>query len=123
MNHKSFKKWLDALGRAWTMRDPKAAANLYCEDVLYYETPFSPPLKSKKEIERIWEDVPRSQKDIHFSYDILTVNNDLGIAHWKASFMKLPSNKKVELDGIFVIKLDNDGLCKEFRQWWVVKSS
>jgi len=122
MNYNSFKKWLEALDNAWTNRDPKAAANLCCEDVLYYETPFGPPLKSRKEVERIWEDVPRSQKDIHFSSDIISVNNDVGIAHWQVSFIKLPSNKKVILDGVFVVKLDKADLCKEFHQWWVPNS-
>jgi ketosteroid isomerase-like protein len=116
-----FRRWFDALGKAWTNQDPKAAADICTNDVVYYETPFGDPLRSKTEVEQVWKDVPRSQKDIDFNYEVLTINGDLGIAHWRASFTRIPSGIKVTLDGIFTVKLNKNGLCKEFRQWWVVE--
>jgi hypothetical protein len=119
----SFKSWLNALGQAWITRDPKAAANICAENVLYFETPFDKPLTSKKEIEEIWLEVPNSQKDIEFNYEIVSVNQEIGVAKWRASFTRLPLGIRDTLDGIYIAKLDNDGLCKEFHQWWVVKPS
>ncbi len=121
MTLNSFKKWLDALGQAWINRDPKAAADICAENVLYFETPFDKPLKSKKEIEVIWQEVPATQKDIEFDYEIISVNKEVGIAKWRASFTRLPSATRDTLDGIYMVKLDNNGQCKEFHQWWVVK--
>ncbi|NTU74308.1 nuclear transport factor 2 family protein [Candidatus Roizmanbacteria bacterium] len=121
MNRSAFESWLKALGKAWIDRDPKAAAAICAESVLYYETPFDPPLRSRNEVEKIWQEVPASQKDIEFSYEILSVDEVLGIARWNASFTRVPSEKRDTLDGIFTVKLDNLGLCKEFHQWWVVK--
>ena len=121
MNLNSFKNWLDTLGQAWITRNPKAAANICAENVLYFETPFDKPLTSKKEVGDIWQEVPSSQKDIEFNYEIISVNKEVGIAKWRASFARLPSEVRDTLDGIYIVKLDDNGLCKEFHQWWVVK--
>ena len=121
MNHSSFKHWLDTLGQAWITRNPKTVANICAEKVLYFETPFDKPLVSKKEVEKIWQEVPNSQKDIEFSYKIVSVNQEIGVAKWRASFTRLPSGIRDTLDGVYFVKLDNNGLCKEFHQWWVVR--
>ena len=123
MNPNSFKKWLDALGQAWINRDPKSAAAICAKNLFYFETPFDKPLTSRKEVEEIWQEVPNSQKDIEFYYEIVSVNQKIGIAKWRASFTRLPSGIRDILDGVYFVKLDNNGLCKEFHQWWVVKPS
>jgi len=117
-----FERWLDALGNAWINRDPRAAANLCANDVLYFETPFSNPLRSKAEVEKVWDEVPNSHKDVEFTYEILTINENLCVAHWTASFTRISSGKRETWDGIYTVKLDKNGLCKEFHQWWVTKS-
>jgi hypothetical protein len=30
----------------------------------------------------------------------------------------VPSRVPVKLDGILLVKLNDDGLCEEFREWW-----
>ncbi|HET7273002.1 MAG TPA: hypothetical protein VFI90_18165 [Rubrobacter sp.] len=42
------------------------------------------------------------------------VANDIGIARWWASFLRIRSDTPVELDGIFVIRMDR---CEELREW------
>ena len=72
-------------------------------------------------MEELWQKDLKNQEDVHFSYDIITVNRELGVAHWDASFTRVSSGVRDELDGVFVVSLDDQGLCTEFRQWWVVK--
>jgi hypothetical protein len=117
-----FEKWLNALGEAWIHRDPAAASNLCSENVIYYEDPFLPPLKGREAVKKIWLDVPTTQKGIKFVYKIITVSEDLGIAEWSASFIRVPSNTKAKLRGIYLVKLNSKGLCAEFHQWWNNKS-
>jgi len=118
MTRKQFEDWLEKLKVAWETRDPEAAANLCAEKVLYYETPFGRPLTQRKDVLKEWESVPGEQKDITFSYEILSLEDNFGIAHWSAKFTRLPSGKKAHLDGIFKISLNEKGLCTEFHQWW-----
>lgn len=123
MEYKLFEKWLDNLGKAWISKSPDAASNLCSEDVIYFENPFLPPLKGKDAVKKVWLEVPPGQKDINFKYEILAVTSELGIARWTATFIRVPANTKAELEGIYLVKLDSAGLCKEFHQWWNSKSN
>lgn len=122
MEYNTFKKWLNALGKAWVSKNPDAASKLCSKNVVYYEDPFLPPLKGRDAVKKIWLDVPISQKDVKFTYEIIATTDDLGVAQWTGSFIRVPENTKAELKGIYLVKLDNEGLCKEFHQWWNNKS-
>ena len=111
-------RWLGAYKRAWEDRDPVAAADLFTADATYRETPFDEPSRGRDGIFEYWSDVPRTQRGISFSYEILATTENGGVAHWRASFLRLPADDPVELDGIFLVKLDADGRCTEFREWW-----
>lgn len=118
-----FNDWLCRLGDAWIARDPDAAANLCSEDVTYYEDPFMPPLRGRAAVKEVWLEVPKAQKDIKFKFETITVTDNVGVGRWWASFTRLPSEKKAELDGIYVVTLDEAGLCTEFHQWWNSKAN
>lgn len=118
MTHDQFKTWLELLGKAWREKNPTAAMNLCAENVIYYEEPFKEPFHGKQEVYDIWEEVPNFQKDIEFDYEILAVTEAIGVAKWHATFTRLPSMEKAELEGIYSVKLNEDSLCTEFHQWW-----
>ncbi len=118
MDEGTFKPWLDAYGRAWETRDPEAAVRLFTREATYHETPFDEPARGHAEILEYWSEGARSQEDIHFSYETLAVKENEGIARWRASFRRVSSKAQVKLDGIFLVKLDADGLCTAFREWW-----
>lgn len=117
MTQQKISDWLENLKIAWETKDPQKVKNLCAENVLYYETPFSKPL-NRDEVLKEWQSVPKSQKDIRVTYDILSFENNKGIAHWSAAFTRIPSDEKVYLDGIFLITLNEENLCTEFHQWW-----
>lgn len=118
MNNSLFAKWLDQLGKAWVLRDPDMAASLCAENVLYYEDPFQNPYKGRTAVRKIWTEVPKTQKDITFTYDVVSVFDHLGIAHWSASYTKISNGERILLDGVFFVKLNEQGLCQEFHMWW-----
>ena len=37
---------------------------------------------------------------------------------WLDDYRRLTSNSTVELDDIFLLALDANGKCTEFREWW-----
>jgi uncharacterized protein (TIGR02246 family) len=116
MDRTKFTDWLDAYERAWETRDPEAAANLFTANATYQETPFEDPVRGREGIRDYWSDVTRYQEGIEFSYEVLAITETGGIAHWRAGFTRLTSNSAVELDGIFLVKLDADGECTEYRE-------
>jgi SnoaL-like protein len=114
----AFKSWLEAYGQAWEKRDPEAAAALFSEEGTYQVTPFLEPMRGRKAIFDYWCGVARTEENIRFEYEILTVNSQLNVARWWASFVIVPRGLKTELDGIFLIALDEEGRCKSLREWW-----
>ncbi len=118
MDRTRFENWLDAYKHAWEDRDPEAAADLFVADANYYETPFEAPARGRDGIRDYRSDATRYQEGIEFSYEILATTENAGIAHWHTEFTRLIADSTVELDGIFVVELDADGRCAEFREWW-----
>jgi hypothetical protein len=118
MNFESFNTWLGAYGRAWETRDPQAAANLFTEETTYQETPFDRTMRGLSAIMDYWSEVPRNQDQIRFGYEILSVTETIGIAHWWATFVRIPSKVQVKLDGILIATLDEKNRCCTFKEWW-----
>lgn len=121
MTRKQLNTWLNKLGKAWEEKNPQAILPLFADKFEYYETPYKKPYTTKEGLIKLWQEVPDSQKDIKFGFDIITVTNNMAIAHWQATFTRIKQNKKAVLDGIFLVKLNGQGLATLFRQWWVAK--
>jgi hypothetical protein len=115
------QNWVKKMGKTWEEKKPDIIPGLFSKKFKYYETPFEKPLTAKKDLIELWQEVPTSQKDIKFTFKVLTLNGNTGIINWRAVFTRIPSNKRAELDGIFYIKLNSKGLCTLFKQWWVSK--
>ena len=118
MTSHEFQSWLDAYGRAWETRDANAAAGLFTDNAAYYETPFVEPLRGRAEIHAYWSHVAQTQEHIRFKSEILACTTQQGIAHWWASFARVPEGTHVKLDGIFLVSLNADGRCETLREWW-----
>ena len=114
----AFKSWMDAYGKAWETRNPEAAAALFTENGTYQVTPFLEPMRGRKAIFEYWSEVARTEEDIRFGYVVLVANGELNIARWSASFVRVPPGLQTQLDGIFLISLDEEGLCKSLQEWW-----
>lgn len=117
MNEQTFSNWLEDLKLAWETRNPEAALKLCAESFLWFETPFEKPFKTRKELLNEWQSV-LDHDDVKVNYEILSVEDNFGIAKWNATFIRLSSKEKAELEGIYKVSLDKNGLCIEFHQWY-----
>lgn len=113
--------WLDGYEEAWETLDADKAAALFTTDATYQDNPYSDPYRGRDGIREYWTSVTGDQRDVDFSYDILSVSGNTGIAHWHSEFTQRSSGSLVVLDGIFVLEFDPQGLCTELREWWHVK--
>ena len=114
----AFRSWLDAYGQAWESRNPDAAAALFTENGTYQVTPFLEPMSGRDAIFKYWSEVARTEENIRFGYEILLATTALNIAKWSASFVRVPPGLQTQLDGIFLISLDEEGRCKSLQEWW-----
>lgn len=117
MKQSTFNDWLKKLKSAWETKDPKLAIELCAKNFIWHEAPFEKPIRTKGDLLEEWQSV-LDHDEVRMTYEILSVNKDFGIAKWHASFIRLPSKEKAELEGIFKVTLDTNGLCTEFHQWY-----
>ena|SRR3989338_1447970 len=122
MNKSDFETWFKKLGKAWSARNPKAAASLFSKDCKYYESVFVEPCKNWDDILKLWLIVPKNQKNVTFEFKLISISDNVGIANWKVTRTLLPSNEKQLVDGIFQVSLNKQGLCNYFKQWRAVKT-
>jgi ketosteroid isomerase-like protein len=115
----SLTTWLAAYGDAWQNGDADAVITLFSDNAKYYETPFSDPMIGRPAIHNYWrEGAAESQTDIRFTYQALAVTENKGLAQWQATFTRLPSGNRVELDGFLTAEFNPTGKCTLFREWW-----
>lgn len=114
----ALERWLDGYEAAWEARDAEAASRLFTAGARYYETPYSEPFVGRDGIREYWATVTEDQRDVEFEYDVVAVDGETGVARWNAVFAAGPDGTRVELDGVFVLAFDADGLCSELREWW-----
>lgn len=114
----TFESWLRSYQAAWEGRDSRAAAELFTDQAEYYWTPFVPPQRGKDEIAAAWEGAVRQQKDVQFTFEVLAVRGATGIARWHTRLTAVPSNERVEIDGILLAEFTKPSQCRLFREWW-----
>jgi hypothetical protein len=118
MDFERFDAWLDRYKRAWESRDPDAAQAIFTADATYQVTPFREPEIHRDGIRAYWVRATRDQRNVQFGSDMLAANGDTGVCRWRVQFDVVTDGTRVEIDGIFVFTLNDDGLCSRFQEWW-----
>ena len=123
MNKSGFEAWLKKHGKAWSERNPQAAASLFSKDCKYYESALGEPCENWDAILKLWSVVPENQRDVTFDFKIIAIEENAGIVNWRVERTLLPSNEKQLIDGIYEISLNGQGLCTYFKQWRTVRQA
>lgn len=128
MSFDRFEDWLNRYKNAWESRDPEAAVAIFTEDATYQEDPFDEPMRGAEEILAYWKENTDVQEDVEFSFEIIAANGDTAVNHWHVIFNSTARSGSdvnlggaVEIDGIFKFRLNDEGLCTQFREWWHVR--
>jgi steroid delta-isomerase len=116
-------QWLEGYKAAWGLRDADRAAALFTPDATYQDEAFSPPHAGTQGIRDYWSKVTAGQRDVQFSYTVLSVKGDTGIVHWHARFTVADTQATIELDGVFLLAFEASGKCRSLREWWHLKST
>jgi hypothetical protein len=116
-----FDQWLERYFEAWQLNDPAGVMALFAENAIYHYGPFVTPMVGRRAIAERWASDPSQQQDIQTSYTPLAVRDDLGIAHWRATFRRGDRPVVVEVDGILAIKFDRQGQCAEHEEWFSLR--
>ena len=113
--------WLEGYREAWETLDPDKAASLFDDNASYRQRPFEQPHRGRVGVRNYWANVTSDQKDVNFTYEVLAVTGNTGIAHWHSEFSYRSTGADIIMDGIFVLEFSDDSLVKDLKKWWHVK--
>lgn len=106
------EKWLEEMKSIWLEKRPGDMRSILADPLEYYETPFMPPLTSIDDVILEWQEIHNQDID-HVNMDLLHSDGMTGFAQW--TFKQ--NNEPLHV-GAYFIKLNNEGKCTHFRQWW-----
>jgi hypothetical protein len=111
---------MDAYKAAFEARDAGAGARLFAAGATYQWGPFGELLRGPEAIRERWAEAvgDPAETDYTFGYEILAVTAEIGVARWIASVTVPAEGRRLLYDGVFAVALDEQGLCREFREWW-----
>lgn len=118
MTISELERWLGAYGEAWEKRDAEAVGLLFQDDALYFETPYAEPFQGREGIRNYWSTVTADQRDITFESKPIGVIDGTAIAQWSSKFTLASNGANVELNGVFFLEFNDQGLCTTLREWW-----
>ncbi len=112
-------RWIDTYGRAWERKDVDAFVACFAADAAYYWGPsWDEPLRGHDAIRARTAEAISQQRAVRFGHERLAITPDgRGLARWWVS-LDVAGGVIVELEGIFLVTLGEDGLCTDFREWW-----
>ena len=117
MDASAFVAWVDRYVQAWESNDPVDIRGLFTSNATYSTSPFAAPWRGHDEIERGWagrQDAPGSTS---FRYEILATAGEVGIVRGWTQYRSPPR----EYSNIWLVRLDPQGRCQEFIEWWMEK--
>ena len=106
--------WLNKFKSSWENKNINDVLSLFSADVIYYETPFH-RLNGLDEIKKEWA-VIVEQNEIDLSYVVFSKDGDKYTIQWDLKYFD-KEKKQLHFSGVYLIKLNEMGLCNDFRHY------
>jgi uncharacterized protein (TIGR02246 family) len=107
--------WVDGYVQAWNSNDPAAIGALFSQDAAYYTEPYSPPWRGRDEIVRQWLDRKDAPGETEFRWQPVVTGADVAVVQGETVYHTPPRS----YSNLWVIRLDAEGRCTEFTEWWM----
>jgi hypothetical protein len=105
--------WIDGYVAAWNSNDPADIGALFAEHARYYTEPFQAPWQGREQIVRKWLARKDEPGQTTFEWRPLAVTDEVAVIQGTTGY---PDRT---YSNLWVIRLDADGTCREFTEWWM----
>lgn len=106
-------QWLERFRENWISKNIDAVLDLFSKDVVYFETPFN--ILAFEDLRKEWLSV-LDQNNINLNFSVWNKENNKYTVRWELSYSDT-KNISFNFRGVYLISLNNDGLCNEFIQY------
>jgi ketosteroid isomerase-like protein len=116
MDRATLERWVEGYRRAWESNDSDDIGSLFTDDATYYTEPYADPTVGRDTIVADWIERKDEPGDTEFRVDDITVCDEVGFVRGRTKYFTTPER---EYSNLWVIKLADDGRCREFTEWWM----
>lgn len=117
-----YETWIQRYLKAWKSNKPEDVEALFTEEATYLTQAFREPWRGRENIVKEWigrADWANEPKDQWtFEYHWLAIEGDTGVVDGLTTY----TGRGEVYKNIWTIRLNDDGCCKEFREYWIRKS-
>lgn len=107
------QRWFDTMRAIWLEKQPDRMAEILSPSLEYFENPFEPPLTTIEAVVSAWQEI-KGQEIEFVEIELLHESADgIGTAIWR--FKTKDCSEHI---GCYFVKLDKNGKCIYFRQFW-----
>jgi hypothetical protein len=109
----ALKVWIDGYVHAWNSNDPGDIGRLFTDQATYSTAPFAPPWQGRDQIIAGWLKHPDEAGETSFEWEPISVTNEVSVIKATSTY------PETAYSNLWVIKLTEDGRCREFAEWWM----
>jgi uncharacterized protein (TIGR02246 family) len=110
---KAVEDWMAGYRSAWESNDPTEIGELFTEDAVYYNEPFSQPSRGRDAIIRMWQDRQDAPGSNTFTWKPVVATDDVVVVRGETDYGSM------KFSNLWVIRLDASGRASEFTEWWM----
>ena len=108
-------RWLAGYEAAWRTAGTADLAGLFTSDATYLQSTYEQPVTGLDAIRQMWEDEREGPDEVFtLATDILAVDGPVAVVRAEVRYGE-PARQ--EYRDLWVIRLDDDGLCTWFEEW------
>jgi len=105
--------WIEGYVRAWNSNDPADIGGLFTADAEYYTAPFRPAWRGRERIVEEWLARRDEPGETTFRWQPVAVTDEVAVVQGTTTYPERT------FSNLWVIRLDTDGRCREFTEWWM----
>jgi uncharacterized protein (TIGR02246 family) len=107
------RTWVESYVRAWNSNDPDEIGALFTEDARYFTEPYTAPWAGRQQIVEQWLERRDEPGETTFDWHPVAVTADACFVQGTTTY---PDRT---FSNLWDIRLDGDGQCREFTEWWM----
>jgi hypothetical protein len=108
--------WASRYFHAWQTNERALVEALFSPAAVYHYGPFREPARGREEIVERWVNGESGLTRAEFR--AVAVEGADGVVQWRVT---TGGPDGVEMDGVLIVRFDDDGLCAEHREWYAVR--
>jgi ketosteroid isomerase-like protein len=113
--------WLERYVAAWTSYDRGKIEDLFTEDAVYFAEPYADPLRGRRAIADAWLESPDTEDSWRADYRAMAACGDTGVGMGTSTYLTASGAVNRVFHNVFVLAFDEDGRCREYREWYMLQ--